>query len=250
MYHEITEADPVHEYQVSRDEFQKQMEYLADSGCQTVTFGDIMKANADSEKSVMITFDDGYKSDLNLALPVLERYGFKSTHFITTGYLGDGKHMDWEEVEELVRRDRDIQSHCASHRSLGELSFPEVEEELRSSKRILEEKLNISLKSVSLPRGSFHPSLPGLAENLGYKYVYSSWPGLKPKALNKNLLMIGRVSMHSSTNMDEFICIVNCEPLMYAKKQLAFMAKKTMKKVLTPAKYQYLWRKIIKKGYE
>ncbi len=250
MYHEIVKGRPEHEYQVYLSDFQKQMKYLYDSGFQIVTFGDIMKANVDSEKSVMITFDDGYKSDLDMALPVLEKYGFKSTHFITTGYLGDGRHMDWDEIEELIRRGGVVQSHSVSHRSLGGLTSLEVEDELKKSKLELEQKFDIKVESISLPRGSFHPSLPCWAEQLGYKYIFSSWPGCRPKSFSKKVFMVGRISIHASTGLDDFIRIVNQEMFICTIKQMSFLIKTALKTMLSQKNYHYLWKKVVKKNHE
>jgi peptidoglycan/xylan/chitin deacetylase (PgdA/CDA1 family) len=50
------------------------------------------------EKSVVITFDDGDRSVLDVAYPILKKYGFKATLFVVTGQIG----KDWDDVETLT----------------------------------------------------------------------------------------------------------------------------------------------------
>jgi peptidoglycan/xylan/chitin deacetylase (PgdA/CDA1 family) len=59
------------------------------------------------EKSIVVTFDDGYKDNLTLASPVLQKHGVPATFFITTGYIGAGK-MKWEDqLSCWIRRSRE-----------------------------------------------------------------------------------------------------------------------------------------------
>lgn len=57
-------------------------------------------------KSVVVTFDDGYKDNLTIAAPILQKYGIPATFFIATGYIGADK-MKWEDqLSCLIRRSK------------------------------------------------------------------------------------------------------------------------------------------------
>jgi len=57
-------------------------------------------------KSIVITFDDGYKDNLTIAAPILRKYGVPATFFVATGFVGTGK-MKWEdELNCLIRRSK------------------------------------------------------------------------------------------------------------------------------------------------
>jgi len=58
------------------------------------------------DKSVVITFDDGYKDNLTIAAPILRKYGVPATFFVATGYIGTGK-MKWEDqLSCMIRRSK------------------------------------------------------------------------------------------------------------------------------------------------
>jgi peptidoglycan/xylan/chitin deacetylase (PgdA/CDA1 family) len=53
------------------------------------------------DKSVVVTFDDGYADNLYNAKPLLERYDIPATAFITSGYIGHKREFWWDELEKL-----------------------------------------------------------------------------------------------------------------------------------------------------
>ena len=66
-------------------------------------------ALADGEplsRSVVITFDDGYRDNLLVAKPILEEHGLPATVFVTTGYVGSNRDFWWDELESLLRGGR------------------------------------------------------------------------------------------------------------------------------------------------
>ncbi len=89
---------------VSRRDFDRQMAWLArhrrclglDDAIAQLVEGRL------PEKTALVTFDDGYRDNLELALPVLERHGVPATIFVTTGLLDAAKDPWWQELERLL----------------------------------------------------------------------------------------------------------------------------------------------------
>jgi peptidoglycan/xylan/chitin deacetylase (PgdA/CDA1 family) len=54
------------------------------------------------DRSVVVTFDDGYADNLHIAKPLLERYGIPATVFLTTGYIGHERGFWWDELDRLL----------------------------------------------------------------------------------------------------------------------------------------------------
>jgi peptidoglycan/xylan/chitin deacetylase (PgdA/CDA1 family) len=54
----------------------------------------------------LLTFDDGYRDNLTLALPILKKHGVKAVFFVPTGFMGEGKLFSWERIGALITRCR------------------------------------------------------------------------------------------------------------------------------------------------
>ena len=77
-----------------------------------------------SNKLVMINFDDGPKSQLIYAKPILDKYGFKASFFIICGRVGtERSSMNWQDIAELKKDGMDIESHSMTHTNLNKLSI-------------------------------------------------------------------------------------------------------------------------------
>ena len=119
------------------------------------------KNKINQQKVVILTFDDGYKSQYSSAKPILDKYGFKATFYIVCNYVGSGDNrMTWEEIKSLQQEGHDIASHTMNHDDLSKLTPQEVEYEVAQSKQCLLEQ-GISPKSFAYPfnGGSDDPSV-------------------------------------------------------------------------------------------
>lgn len=131
LYHAIgrcpAEIDE-HGLFVSAEAFEEQMRYLS-SKRRVVPLADVFDP-AGGPRRVAITFDDAYKSVRDIAVPILQRYGFVATVFAPTAHLGlanswddpskcDLKIMDADDLKALAEG-HDIQSHGHSHIAFDE----------------------------------------------------------------------------------------------------------------------------------
>src|SRR5215212_602006 len=104
----------------------------------------INTANNNNNKAVILTFDDGYKSQYTNAKPILDKYGYKATFYIICNYVGGGEgvvhpnvKMTWEEIIALHNEGYDIGSHTMSHDDLDSMSEKGIEYEVGGSKECL-----------------------------------------------------------------------------------------------------------------
>src|SRR6185312_7389581 len=75
--------------------------------------------------SAIVTFDDGWKSQYDVAWPIMKKYGYPMTLFIYTegvrgGSLGGGEAITWEQLADMRDNGIDIQAHSATHQDLRE----------------------------------------------------------------------------------------------------------------------------------
>ena len=107
--------------------------------------------NNSNQKVVILTFDDGYKSQYSNAKPILDKYGFKATFSIVCNYVRNGDNrMTWEEIKSLRQEGHDIASHTMNHDDLSKLPPQTVEYEVAQSKQCLLDQ-GINPKSFAYP---------------------------------------------------------------------------------------------------
>lgn len=92
---------------VSFENFKEQLRYIS-GYYRTVTFQELKKALSETDRQIenllLITFDDGYRNNYDIALPLLKEYGLKATVFVSTGYLDRGDMFWFEKVYFLIKR--------------------------------------------------------------------------------------------------------------------------------------------------
>lgn len=116
--------------------------------------------------TLSITFDDGYADNLEVAAPVLKKYGLPATFFVTTGFIGSDvvpfwdtklpkpqKWMTWDQVRELSRQGFDVGCHTVSHLDMGKASPVDIRNELQTSKAVLESELGRNINLFAYPFG-------------------------------------------------------------------------------------------------
>jgi peptidoglycan/xylan/chitin deacetylase (PgdA/CDA1 family) len=124
----------------------------------------ILKPFTLPERSALLTFDDGYRSVLTVALPSLRRFQYPAVLFVPTDFIGSHNSFDegiepeeaicsWDELRELEGHGVSIQSHGAAHRPFSELELGEQKAELVRSKLQLERRLEKPVDIIAFPYG-------------------------------------------------------------------------------------------------
>src|SRR5215469_2831075 len=117
-----------------------------------------------SNKVVMINFDDGRKSQLIYAKPILDEYGFKASFFIICGRVGtEPSSMNWQDIAELKKDGMDIESHSMTHPNINRLSTNALKFEIGGSKQCFAKHgYNTSIFGYPFNLGSNKPSVVNL----------------------------------------------------------------------------------------
>jgi len=127
------------------------------------------------KKPIIITFDDGYKSNYDYAYPVLKELGMKATIFIGTAYVNmieetSYPHFTWEEALDMQNSGViDIQSHSHLHRDMTKIQPLQAYVEFALSKYLIEKNLGKPCDVFAYPYGLYNISVQNLAMKLGYK---------------------------------------------------------------------------------
>jgi peptidoglycan/xylan/chitin deacetylase (PgdA/CDA1 family) len=166
------------------------------------------------KRSVLLTFDDGYQSMRQVALPWLLRFGYPGLLFVPTDYIGKCNEFDaaiepqeamcdWDDLRKLERHGVSVQSHGASHRRFSELASAELEEELRRSKATLEAGLGKPVEVIAYPFGDGgvnQQAVEKALERTGYRAacLYGGGPNRLPVA---NPYRLSRLAIGPDTNL-------------------------------------------------
>ncbi|QDH69752.1 polysaccharide deacetylase family protein [Marilutibacter alkalisoli] len=170
--------DPV--YSVHPDNFARQLDWLCKSGYRSVRFNDLADGGVDGTacgRRVVITFDDGDVSNVEIALPLLLERDMVAEFFITSDFVGEPGMLDIDDVRTLARHGMGIGSHGRSHRFLEDLDADAMELELRESRARLEAWSGQRVDALALPGGRGGRRELVVAAALGYRHLLGSVPG-------------------------------------------------------------------------
>lgn len=200
MYHKIGEPPPgstLDKLWVSPEKFRAQLGWLKDHGYESVTFADWRDAEkgvkALPEKPVLITFDDGYRNNYDLAYPLLREFGMKGCVFLV--YETMDKHnawhdpatepwlkmLTWAQIKEMQDSGTfEFGSHTMRHRCLTEIPLEDARWELTESKRRLEDKLGKEVLGFAYPygAGAYDAAVRREALAAGYRFDFGIKQGI------------------------------------------------------------------------
>lgn len=167
---------------ITQAQFARQMALVRAMGYLGLSMGEL-KPYLTGEKTgrvVGITMDDGYLSNLELALPVLQRNGFSATCFMVSGHQGQSNAWDAAEggpfaplmnIDQLkawVAGGQEVGSHTRSHCDLTRCTPEQAWQEIKGSRDDLEGALNAPVQHFSYPYGFLNPEHVAMVQQAGY----------------------------------------------------------------------------------
>lgn len=175
---------------VSADRFSQHLEFLAQEGYRCLTLRDCVPYLTGTaplrQRSVVLTFDDGYTNFLSHAYPILKKHGFSATVAVVTGAVGESSWWDlgwespilgWNNIVALSRVGIEFASHTVSHPRLTELSPGLIRQELDQSRHTLEKTLGIPVTTLVYPYGDVNAGIQEAARLAGYHVACSTIQG-------------------------------------------------------------------------
>ena len=185
-YHAISDDWPA-ALSVTPDALERQVSALLERGYRPATVHDAIHAPP-APKTLALTFDDAYRSVLELGLPVLARLGVPATVFAATDYIGSerpmvwpgidnwvgGPHaaettpLSWDELRSLAVAGWEVGSHTCSHPWLTGLSDEQLQRELRTSRERCEAELGGPCRSIAYPFGDHDGRVVAATAAAGY----------------------------------------------------------------------------------
>lgn len=185
-YHKVAEIPAAAKYRcnyVTPAQFDAQLRYLRLAGFTSIALGDYLAYRRGEKilprRPIVITFDDGYKSNLEIAVPILRRHGYTATFFVVAGLLGETNAWDYDELQEpLLTADDlrtmhacgfEIQSHTLTHPHLTDLPPADMRRELVESRCVLESVIGAPVDVLAYPWSDHNPDVWRAAGDAGYE---------------------------------------------------------------------------------
>ena len=234
-------------YVITEHELEQLLSQLRKLGYQGVSSREFRDWQAGSgalpDQTVVLTFDDGYASHLELAAPLLVRYHFTGTFFVTANLVGRPGHLTWEQLRRLVFLGMEIGSHGLTHTPLTTLSRARLDHELTESKRILEQQLGVPVTSIAAPGGFWNRGVADAVKRAGYEAAWLSTIGTN--GLQTHPLALRRVVVRQPFSLNRLVSMAEgWQPAFWwaANQQLLI---KCLKRMLGVYWYEQLKRRLV-----
>jgi len=195
MYHAVGHAgEAASRYVIPAHVFESHMAWLRRKRYDVISLDLLLDCRRESKlpppRAVVITFDDGYRDNAQLALPILQRYGFSATIFLVSQYLGqtngwdvggllkDRPLMSVDQALEVRAGGMALGAHSRSHRPLTSLSESVLADEVRGCKTDLETLLKAPVPAFAYPHGRINAEAQVAVMRAGFLGACGSEPGV------------------------------------------------------------------------
>jgi peptidoglycan/xylan/chitin deacetylase (PgdA/CDA1 family) len=189
-------------YSVTPREFSRQLDWLRDNGFRPTLLDEPVRTSRD----IVLTFDDGDASAVQVALPLLAERGMVAEFCIPSLHVGRPGSLSHGGIRELTDAGMGVQSHGRTHRPLSALPPHELAEELALSKRDLEEMSGRPVVGISAPGGRAGAREFRAAQSAGYVFMLNSIPG--PNKGLRPQRYLHRTVVASTTSLEDFADLV------------------------------------------
>lgn len=186
MYHHIDDKNK--RLSVSPKNLDGQIKYLLDNGYKFIKLSEAFKTFASStsstypyDKTLVLTFDDGYRDFYLNAYPILKKYNVPAGLYIINQDIGKRGNVTWEMIKQLHDEKLvEIGVHTMNHLPLGSLK-PEIAfYQMSKSKQLLEAALSDKINTIVYPFGSFNAEVKKQAKDIGFIGAASVYYGQRP----------------------------------------------------------------------
>lgn len=194
-------------------DLRKQIKTLKLLGYKFLRSQDLLKGPED--RAVLLTFDDAYLDFWENAFPLLMEESIPTLVFVPAGLVGKFNKwdyerlkvkktiMDWQHLKELVSAGIEIGSHSLTHPYLSKIPEESAKREIEDSKKLLEDKLGIEVRTFCYPYGDYNQKVRDMVAQAGYFMAFTTKRGSFSKS--PNLFEIRRITVFGNDFLLKFI---------------------------------------------
>jgi peptidoglycan/xylan/chitin deacetylase (PgdA/CDA1 family) len=166
---------------VTPAQFRRQLELALDAGFRFAPASEIARGGGDA-KTLAVSFDDGMKSVLTHAAPILREYGLPWSFFPVTDWCEgradwlEGQVMSWGDVERALSLGAELGSHSVTHPDFSKVDLARTADELGASRETIRRRIGFAPDSFAIPfgqSGNWSEAAQKCAREAGYEIVYA-----------------------------------------------------------------------------
>lgn len=222
MYHALS-TDQRDALTVAVEDFSKQLSWLSARGYQSISMSQFLefqegkvKKEELPPKPILFTFDDGYRSVAELALPLLKKHHFTACLFLTSSYVLErereeqSKYISFSELKHWTSSGMEVALHTHSHPSLKMKNVTEVLEDLDREEEMLNKYQIIYLRALAYPYGARPKATDKLNElyqglqSRGIRAAFRIGNKLSPLSAGSNRFEIKRLDIQGNKSFNDF----------------------------------------------
>jgi len=166
-----------------------QIKYLLDQGYKIIKLSEAFKnfslasTTPGYNKTLVLTFDDGYRDFYLNAYPVLKKYNVPASFYVINQDIGRPGNVTWEMIKQLDKEGLvEIGVHTVNHKPLGKLKPESAYYQMSKSKELLEKGLGHPGDTIVYPFGSFNTNVKKQAKDIGFIGAASVYFGDRPSS--------------------------------------------------------------------
>jgi len=200
MYHSVDNRDST--LCVTEENFLRQMTFLHENGYSVISLDDLVhgieKKARFAPKTLVITFDDGFKDNYTNAFPILERYNMPAIIFLITSYMNTHEgYIKWDQARLMMEKDIDFGAHTRHGVYLPEVESQErLWEEIAGCKKDIELKIGKEVRYFCYTVGGFNERVKEIVKKADYKGACTTNRGLDRS--NRDVYELNRIKITNS----------------------------------------------------
>lgn len=189
MYHAVgdeTGVDWPQSLIMKPELFEAHLRYLKEQGYTIISVEQLahrLEQGQSVDKYVALSFDDGYKNNYSVVLPLLQKYDAKASFFVINKDMGDELHMNEQEIKGLLDAGMELGSHTYSHNPLAKIDEKYLVWELDTSRYWLKKKFDgYIVRTLAYPNGSYNARVIAAAQKYGFYRALTGHVGVNTAA--------------------------------------------------------------------
>lgn len=180
---DVIEGDPKTTVNISTKKFESQIKWLSKHGYKTITMDELYDWKVNNKKiprkSILITFDDGWKSYYEKAIPILEKYNMKSSVFVIFKYSENStnnNYMNFNDIKDIIDKHKNMQvlSHSYNLHKKEKADSEKYEIYNNDIKEVA--KLGYNIKYYAYPYGHYNDKYIKALKDNNYLMAFTFGP--------------------------------------------------------------------------